>query len=200
MSIRKSIITAVALVAAASACHAGRLATTPSDYEKDESTSAETETESLDLSKLKSGTSFVFSIDEDFPETISGHEVLSSFLPEDVELEWTGKKLKAPKSGKIKYSKKEEDFVDARDSDNPSGLSAKLKKSKGTVSGSFKIYVAKSKKKVKSYKAKFSGKVGESMDIVLKKKVIATATMQVQDAVEDEDDEQDTAKQTATAQ
>lgn len=200
MSIRKSIITAVALFAAASACHASRLATTSSDYEKDESTSAETDTESLDLSKLKSGTSFVFSIDDDFPETISGHEVLSSFLPEDVELEWTGKKLKAPKSGKIKYSKKEEDFVDARDSDNPSGLSAKLKKSKGTVSGSFKIYVAKSKKKVKSYKAKFSGKVGESMNVVLKKKVIATATIQVQDAVDDEDDEQNTAKQTATAQ
>ena len=126
--------------------------------------------------------------------------MLSSFLPEDVELEWTGKKLKAPKSGKIKYSKKEEDFVDARDSDNPSGLSAKLKKSKGTVSGSFKIYVAKSKKKVKSYTAKFSGKVGESMNVVLKKKVIATATIQVQDAVDDEDDEQNTAKQTATAQ
>ena len=182
MSIRKSIITAVALFAAASACHASRLATTSSDYEKDESTSAETDTESLDLSKLKSGTSFVFSIDDDFPETISGHEVLSSFLPEDVELEWTGKKLKAPKSGKIKYSKKEEDFVDARDSDNPSGLSAK------------------SKKKVKSYTAKFSGKVGESMNVVLKKKVIATATIQVQDAVDDEDDEQNTAKQTATAQ
>ena len=104
--------------------------------------------------------------------------MLSSFLPEGVSLEWTGKKLKAPKSGKVKYSKKDEDFVDKKNSDNPSGLSVKLNKKKGTVSGSFKIYVAKSEKKLKSYKAKFSGTLGGSLSVTLKKKVIATAAIE----------------------
>ena len=38
--------------------------------------------------------------------------------------------------------------------------------------------VAKSEKKLKSYKAKFSGKVGGGLNVTLKKKVIATAAIQ----------------------
>lgn len=206
MSIRKAIVTGVALFAAVSVCHASKLALTSSDSDKEEETKAQgtsgenADAESLDLRALKSGDILTFSIsDDDFPESIDGYEVLTSFLPEEVELEWTGKKLKAPKSGKIKYSKKEEDFVDTKDSDNPSGLSVKFNKKKGTVSGSFKVYVAKSEKKLKSYSAKFSGKAGEEMNVTLKKKVIAVAVIQAEDAEQTDDAAQATAAQTATA-
>ena len=113
-------------------------------------------------------------VDEDLDE-ISGYEVLSEFLPDGVALEWTGKKLKAPKAGKVKYSKKEESFVDTKNSDNPSGLSVKYNKKTGKVSGSFKVYVEKSEKKLKSYKAKFSGTLGQSMNVTVNGKRVATA-------------------------
>ena len=111
-------------------------------------------------------------------DEISGYEVLSEFLPDGVALEWTGKKLKAPKAGKVKYSKKEEAFVDTRDSENPSGLSVKYNKKTGKISGTFKVYVAKSEKKLKSFKAKFSGKLGDSMGVIVKGKRVATAVIE----------------------
>ncbi len=121
---------------------------------------------------------YEFTFEDDFPDEIGGYEVLTEFLPDGVGLEWTGKKLKAPKAGKVKYSKKEEGFVDKKDSDNPSGLSVKYNKKKGTVSGSFKVYVAKSEKKLKTYTAKFSGKLGGSMNVTIKKKVVTTAIIE----------------------
>ena len=121
---------------------------------------------------------YAFAFEDDFPDEIGGYEVLTEFLPDGVELEWTGKKLKAPKAGKVKYSKKEEDFVDTKDSDNPSGLTVKYSKKKGTVSGSFKVYVAKSEKKLKTYKAKFSGKLGESLKVYVKGKLVSTAVIE----------------------
>lgn len=121
---------------------------------------------------------YEFAFEDDFPDEIGGYEVLTEFLPDGVELEWTGKKLKAPKAGKVKYSKKEEDFVDTKESDNPSGLTVKYNKKKGTVSGSFKVYVAKSEKKLKTYTAKFSGKLGDSMKVTIKKKVVSTAVIE----------------------
>ena len=191
MNIRKTLITAVALFAAVATCN-GKLAPSSSYYmdrddeqepsgKTDDATAEDAEREDaepLDLSELEAGDTLSFSFEDVFPETINGYEVLTSFLPDGVSLEWTGKKLKAPKSGKVKYSKKDEDFVDTKNSDNPSGLSVKLNKKKGTVSGSFKIYVAKSEKKLKSYKAKFSGKVGGGLSVTLKKKVIATAAIE----------------------
>ena len=51
--------------------------------------------------------SVMFSLD-DFPEEINGYPVLDEYLPNGVELTWTGKKFKAPKKGKVKYSKSEE--------------------------------------------------------------------------------------------
>ena len=97
---------------------------------------------------------------EDMAEDIGGYEVLSEFLPEGVEVTWTGKKFKMPKAGKVKYSKSEGDFIDARDSDNPSGLKLSISKKTGAVKGSFKVYVAKSEKKLKSYTAKVTGIIG----------------------------------------
>ena len=190
MNIKTATITALALFAAAATSHGSRLAPSSSYYGdsedeqevadgKNDAGDAEAEErEPIDLSQLEAGDTLSFSFEDDFPEEINGYEVLSSFLPEGVSLEWTGKKLKAPKSGKVKYSKKDEDFVDKKNSDNPSGLSVKLNKKKGTVSGSFKIYVAKSEKKLKSYKAKFSGTLGGSLSVTLKKKVIATAAIE----------------------
>ena len=181
MNIKKAIITAAALFAAVAICH-GKLTATPSGAREDEEEIVEEEEEeeeenTLDLNKLERGATVSFSFEDEFPETVNGYEVLTEFLPDGVSLEWTGKKLKAPKAGKIKYSKKDEGFIDKKKSDNPSGLSVKVNKKKGTISGSFKIYVAKSEKKLKSYKAKFSGKVGESLSVTLKKKVLTTATI-----------------------
>ncbi len=113
---------------------------------------------------------------EDIPEEIQGYPVLEEYLPDGVEVTWTGKKFKTPKKGKVKYSKNEEDFITTND-DNPCGLTVKYSKKKKTVKGSFKVYVAKSEKKVKSYKASFSGRLGEEFTITIKKGGTATGSM-----------------------
>ena len=144
---------------------------TDSSYDWDEDEEEERE--------LDDDSDLSFSFEDEFPEEIGGYEVLTEFLPDGVGLEWTGKKLKAPKAGKVKYSKKEEAFIDAKNSDNPSGLKVKYNKKKGTVSGSFKVYVAKSEKKLKTYTAKFSGRLGGSMSVSIKKQgVVATAIIE----------------------
>ena len=111
-------------------------------------------------------------------DDIDGYEVLTEFLPSGVALEWTGKKLKAPKSGRVKYSKKDGGFIAKKDSENPSGLSVKYNKSSGKVSGSFKVYVAKTETKLKSYSARFSGTLGDEMRVSVKGKQVGTATIQ----------------------
>lgn len=180
MNITRTTIAVAALFAAASVCQAASLATTSSDYQKAETTETATEEEqsssSVNLSELDEGDTLTFSLD-DFPEEIDGYEVLSEFLPDGVMLEWDGKKLKAPKSGKVKYSKKDGGFVDSKESDNPSGLSAKLNKKKGTISGSFKVYVSKGEKKLKKYSAKYSGKIGGSLKVSVRGKS-ATASVE----------------------
>ena len=180
MTFKNIALASFAVVAAVAVCQAGGLRPASSSYYEPKETTYETddeESEAIDLSELEAGDTLYFSI-EDFPDTIGGLDVLTDFLPDGVELEWTGKKLKAPKAGKVKYSKKDEDFVDTKDSDNPSGLSVKLNKKKGTVSGSFKIYLAKSEKKLKSVKAKFSGKAGGSMAVRVKGSVVTTAVIE----------------------
>ena len=173
-------LAALAVVVGVVVCQAGGLRPSSSSYYEPKTVTdkGDDDLEAIDLSELEAGDSFSFSIEDDFPETINGLDVLTDFLPDGVELEWTGKKLKAPKGGKVKYSKKDEDFVDTKDSDNPSNLSVKLNKKKGTVSGSFKIYLAKSEKKLKSVKAKFSGKVGESLAVRVKNTLVATAVIE----------------------
>lgn len=177
MNIKKTILMTVALLAAISVCQAAKL-TTSSESESTSSTTQTTSSESSGSITLGEGESLTFSLDEESLDEIDGYEVLTEFLPGGVALEWTGKKLKAPKSGKVKYSKKEGGFVDTKDSENPSGLSVRYNKSSGKVSGSFKVYVAKSEKKLKSYSAKFSGTLGEEMSVKLKGKAVATATIQ----------------------
>ena len=83
----------------------------------------------------------MFSLEE-MVDDIDGYEVMSEYLPDGIEVTWTGRKFKVPKAGRVKYSKKEGDFIATSD-DNPCGLSISISK-KGKVTGSFKVYVAKS--------------------------------------------------------
>ena len=69
---------------------------------------------------------------EDMAEDIGGYEVLSEFLPEGVEVTWTGKKFKMPKAGKVKYSKSEENL--ARAKSECSNLKNSLKALKNRIS------------------------------------------------------------------
>ncbi len=170
MSIKK-IACAVFAAAAVLMCQGGLSSTASGGSSKDDVEETQDEDQDED-------SAYAFSFEDDFPDSIDGYEVLSEFLPDGVGLEWTGKKLKAPKAGKVKYSKKDEAFVDKKDSDNPSGLSVKYNKKKGTVSGSFKVYVAKTEKKLKTYTAKFSGKLGGSMKVYVKKRLVSTAIIE----------------------
>ena len=179
MNIKKTILTAVAILAVIAVCQA-RLTVT-SESEGTSSTTQTTSSETTGSSSsviLGEGESLTFSLSEEALDEIDGYEVLTEFLPSGVALEWTGKKLKAPKSGRVKYSKKEGGFVDTKDSENPSGLSVRYNKTSGKVSGSFKIYVAKTEKKLKSYSARFSGTIGEEMNVSVRGKQVGTATIQ----------------------
>lgn len=109
----------------------------------------------------------MFSID-DVPDTIGGYEVMSEYAPMGIEVIWTGKKFKTPKAGKVKYSKKEGDFIATSD-ENPCGLKVSINKKTGKVSGSFKLYVMKSEKKLKSYSFKITGVVGGTVTAYSKK-------------------------------
>lgn len=179
MSIKKTILAAVAILAAIAVSQAASLtASSESESSSTTQTSSSTSSESSGSVSMEAGESLSFSLDEESLDEIDGYEVLSEFLPGGVALEWTGSKLKAPKSGKVKYSKKDGGFVDTKDSENPSGLSVRYNKNSGKVSGSFKIYVSKSDKKLKSYSAKFSGTLGGEMSVKVKGKQVATATIQ----------------------
>ena len=112
--------------------------------------------------------SLMFVCDE-LPDEIGGYEVMSEYLPSGVEVVWTGKKFKLPKAGKVKYSKKEGDFITTND-ENPCGVKLSINKKTGKIKGSFKVYVMKSEKKVKSYTAKVTGYVGaEEIYVTIKK-------------------------------
>ena len=115
---------------------------------------------------------------EGLPETIAGAEVLEEFLPDGIDVEWTGKKFKTPKSAspKVKKDKDTGDFdivVSEKGEDNPCSLKVSFKAKTGIVSGSFKVFTAKEDKKgkpkLKSYSAKFSGKLGEELKVTIKK-------------------------------
>lgn len=117
-------------------------------------------------SELEPEDSLTFSLEE-MTDEIGGFEVLSEYLPDMVDVMWTGKKFKTPKAGKVKYSKKDEDFVATND-ENPAGLKISINKKSGKVKGSFKVYVAKSEKKLKSYTAKFTGSLGGNIVVTIK--------------------------------
>ena len=112
--------------------------------------------------------SLTFSLTDDLPETINGMEVLSDYLPDGIDVEWTGKKFKTPKTTKVKYNKEDEDFSVKNDErDNYCGLKISVKKN-GSVSGSFKVYLVKSAKKLKTVSAKVSGKLGGALRVTIK--------------------------------
>lgn len=109
---------------------------------------------------LEPDTDMTFSV-EDAPEEINGMPVLDEYLPEGLSVTWTGKKFKVPKSKKVKYSKKEEDFVSKAD-ENCCSFKVSINKKTGVVKGSFKVYVVKSEKKLKTYGASFRGSLGDA--------------------------------------
>ena len=119
--------------------------------------------------------SLFFSL-EDMADEIKGYEVLSEYLPDGIEVVWTGKKFKAPKAGKVKYSKKEGDFIATKE-ENPCGFKISVSKKTGKVKGSFKVYVQKSEKKLKSYTAKFTGYLGNDLTVTVKKVGVYNATL-----------------------
>ena len=84
---------------------------------------------------------------EEMADEIGGYPVMSEYLPDGVEVEWTGKKFKTPKAGSVKYSKKEEDFITTSE-DNPCGLKVSINKKTGKVTvkkglkkGTYKVKV-----------------------------------------------------------
>lgn len=110
---------------------------------------------------LEPDTSLTFTL-TDAPDEINGMEVLSEYLPDGIDVTWTGSKFKVPKSSKPKFSKKEEDFVTSEKRDeNNCGFKISVNKKSGAVKGSFKVYVQKSEKKLKAYSASFRGTLGD---------------------------------------
>lgn len=126
-----------------------------------------------------------FTLDE-FPDEIGGREVLTEYLPNGIDVEWTGKKFKPPKSASPKVKKVDGDWeivVKEKGEDNPCSLSVSYKAKKGTVSGSFKVYTvtynSKGKPKLKSYTAKYSGVLGQELSVSIKKAgIYTTATLE----------------------
>lgn len=127
---------------------------------------------------LEPESELTFTLSADVDELPFPYEVLS-FSPDGVGVEWTGKKFKTPKAGKVKYVKSDEDFDDVKDSENPCGLKVSINKKTGKVSGSFKIYTAKTEKKLKTYTAKISGYVGsETLTVTVKKIGTVSASLE----------------------
>jgi len=127
---------------------------------------------------LEPESELMFTLSADVDELPFPYEVLS-FSPDGVGVEWTGKKFKTPKAGKVKYVKSDEDFDDVKDSENPCGLKVSINKKTGKVSGSFKIYTAKTEKKLKTYTAKISGYVGsETLTVTVKKIGTVSASLE----------------------
>lgn len=120
--------------------------------------------------ELEPGDSLTFEIDEDdFPESIGGHEVIADCIPYAISVEWTGKKFKTPKSASPKVKKIDGEYaivISEKGEDNPCSLKVKYKKKTGIVSGSFYVYTSyegkKGKPKIKKYSASFSGRLGEA--------------------------------------
>ena len=129
-----------------------------------------------------------FSLDtSEFPEYIGGYEILSEYLPEGIDVEWTGKKLKTPKAGKPKVKKEDGEYyveVNEKGEDNPCSLKLKYKAKSGKVTGSFKVYATyetkKGKLKLKSYSAKVSGYMGDEDGLLVNIKKLGkfTATLE----------------------
>ncbi len=118
---------------------------------------------------LEPESDLTFTLGDSLDDLPFPYEVLS-FSPDGVSVEWTGRSFKTPKAGKVKYVKSDGDFDDVKESDNPCGLKVSINKKTGKVSGSFKVYTAKTEKKLKTYTAKISGYVGsDTLTVTIKK-------------------------------
>ena len=60
---------------------------------------------------LEPESSLTFTLAGDLEDLAFPYELLP-FSPDGVDVEWTGKKFKTPKAGKVKYIKSDEDFGD----------------------------------------------------------------------------------------
>ena len=133
---------------------------------------------------VEPGDSLSFSV-EDLPDEISGREVLYEYLPDGLDIEWTGKKFKTPKSASPTVKKIDGEYeivVSEKGEDNPCSLKFSYNKKKGKVTGSFKLYTcyetSKGKLKLKSYTAKISGTLGsDSLRVTIKKVGTFTASL-----------------------
>ena len=129
-----------------------------------------------------SGDELTFSLDtSEFPETVNGYDILTEYLPEDISVEWTGKKFKTPKSASPKVKKIDGEYeivVSEKGEDNPCGLKLSYKKKTGKVSGSFKVYASyetkKGKLKLKKYSAKISGNISDEDGLTVRISKIGT--------------------------
>lgn len=132
------------------------------------------------------GDYLTFSVDTDeFPEYVDKYEILTDYLPEGIEVEWTGKKFKTPKAGKLKVKKEDgEYYIQEKGEDNFCGLKLKYKKKTGKVTGSFKVYGAyendKGKLKLKSFSGKVAGYLNDEdgLTVTIKKIGSYTATLE----------------------
>ena len=97
-----------------------------------------------------------FSLEGEFE--LEDAEILSEYLPQGVALTIAGRTWKTPKAGRVKYDRKEEDFVATAD-ENPSGLKLTCALRAGTFKGSFKVYAAVSETRLKTYTATVTGAV-----------------------------------------
>lgn len=133
------------------------------------------------------GDMLTFSLETDeFPESVGGYYILTEYLPEGIDVEWTGKKFKTPKSASPKVKKIDGEYeivVSEKGEDNPCGLKLSYKKKTGKVSGSFKVYASyenkKGKLKLKKYSAKISGYItDEALTVKISKIGTFSATLE----------------------
>ena len=98
----------------------------------------------------------VFALDGTFePDEVA---VWEEFLP-GMAVTVSGGRWTLPAKGSVKFVKDDEEYVDFKDSENPSGLNLKYAPKTGLFTGSFKVYGVTDAGKAKSYTAKVTGGV-----------------------------------------
>ena len=83
-------------------------------------------------------------------------DMLYDFLPWEVEFS-AGARWSTPAAGSIKYDRDEDEYVDAKDSDNPAGLKLTYVQKTGAFKGSFRLYALDSSGRLKKLAANVAG-------------------------------------------
>ncbi len=102
--------------------------------------------------ELPSSLSFLLMDEPD----VDGAEVLYDFVPWEVEIS-AGARWTLPAAGNVKYDRAAEAYVDAKDSQNASGLKLTYVAKTGAFKGTFKLYATDASGHLKKYTAKVSG-------------------------------------------